>query len=1091
MKSRIIVLSSLFMLAISFNSYTQNKDKKEEGKDKGLNSEIINAIKFRSIGPAFTSGRIADFAVNPENQSEFYVAVASGHIWKTDNNGTTFNPVFDNYGAYSIGCIKADPKNFNTVWAGTGENNHQRALGYGNGVYKTTDGGKSWKNMGLKESRQIGMIAINPRNTDIVFVAAEGSAWGPGGERGLYKTFDGGKTWNRVLYISDQTGVNNVLIDPENPQIMYATSEQRRRHVHTKIGGGPESAFYKSYDGGDTWQKITNGLPSGDMGGMGIDISPGNPDVVYLIIEAAENESGFYRSTNKGESWTKMSDHASSGQYYNEIYCDPLDVDKVYSVETFTHVTTDGGKTWKRVGLKKRHVDDHALWINPDNTMNFKIGGDGGVYETFDGGENYRFITNLPVTQFYRVYLDNASPFYNVYGGTQDNNSFGGPSGNFTTDGVTSEEWFVTLGGDGFWGAVDPENPNIVYSEYQYGNLYRYDRKSGESILIKPFPVKGEKSYKWNWNTPFIMSPHNNETIYIAANMLFRSKDRGNTWETISPDLTTQLDRNTWKVMDKYWSVDAVSKDVSTSLFGTIVSLEESSLKEGLLYVGTDDGLIQISDNAGKNWNKTAVFPGVPEYTYVSDILADKFNENIVYASFDNILRDDFKPYILKSTDKGKTWKSIASNLPINGTVHSIQQDFINPDLLFVGTEFGCYFTVNGGEKWIQLKSGLPDVAVRDIAIQKRENDLVLATFGRGFYILDHYAPLRLLNDKLIDENEAFFFPVEDALQYIQAQNKDSQGSTFYIAENSLYGAIFTWYLKEVPKTLKEIRKEKEKVLFEKGEKIIQPTQEELDKEENEEKAYILLIITDADGNVIRKLTQKPEKGITRMAWDLKYETPYPIDNDIKEYDPYKKRNGEIPVPPGQYSVTMTLYAGGGFKQLSKPVEFNILKLNNSSIPLQNPTLLNSYLKELNKSIQIYSSSYRSIKELQKKLIFIKQTLLTNSEVDYALKNKIKDLEKELKDLLFSLDGIQAKASYEEIPPHELPVSYRLENLSWGRFGSSADITETEKIQLKIVMDDLSIIVNKLKIITETSVPYIEAELNKINAPWTPGRIGN
>jgi photosystem II stability/assembly factor-like uncharacterized protein len=1079
------------MLAISFNSYTQNKDKKEEGKDKGLNSEIINAIKFRSIGPAFTSGRIADFAVNPENQSEFYVAVASGHIWKTDNNGTTFNPVFDNYGAYSIGCIKADPKNFNTVWAGTGENNHQRALGYGNGVYKTTDGGKSWKNMGLKESRQIGMIAINPRNTDIVFVAAEGSAWGPGGERGLYKTFDGGKTWNRVLYISDQTGVNNVLIDPENPQIMYATSEQRRRHVHTKIGGGPESAFYKSYDGGDTWQKITNGLPSGDMGGMGIDISPGNPDVVYLIIEAAENESGFYRSTNKGESWTKMSDHASSGQYYNEIYCDPLDVDKVYSVETFTHVTTDGGKTWKRVGLKKRHVDDHALWINPDNTMNFKIGGDGGVYETFDGGENYRFITNLPVTQFYRVYLDNASPFYNVYGGTQDNNSFGGPSGNFTTDGVTSEEWFVTLGGDGFWGAVDPENPNIVYSEYQYGNLYRYDRKSGESILIKPFPVKGEKSYKWNWNTPFIMSPHNNETIYIAANMLFRSKDRGNTWETISPDLTTQLDRNTWKVMDKYWSVDAVSKDVSTSLFGTIVSLEESSLKEGLLYVGTDDGLIQISDNAGKNWNKTAVFPGVPEYTYVSDILADKFNENIVYASFDNILRDDFKPYILKSTDKGKTWKSIASNLPINGTVHSIQQDFINPDLLFVGTEFGCYFTVNGGEKWIQLKSGLPDVAVRDIAIQKRENDLVLATFGRGFYILDHYAPLRLLNDKLIDENEAFFFPVEDALQYIQAQNKDSQGSTFYIAENSLYGAIFTWYLKEVPKTLKEIRKEKEKVLFEKGEKIIQPTQEELDKEENEEKAYILLIITDADGNVIRKLTQKPEKGITRMAWDLKYETPYPIDNDIKEYDPYKKRNGEIPVPPGQYSVTMTLYAGGGFKQLSKPVEFNILKLNNSSIPLQNPTLLNSYLKELNKSIQIYSSSYRSIKELQKKLIFIKQTLLTNSEVDYALKNKIKDLEKELKDLLFSLDGIQAKASYEEIPPHELPVSYRLENLSWGRFGSSADITETEKIQLKIVMDDLSIIVNKLKIITETSVPYIEAELNKINAPWTPGRIGN
>jgi photosystem II stability/assembly factor-like uncharacterized protein len=1087
MKYTLFYMISLLLIS-SYPAYAQNKDTKNEEKEKGLTSSTLNGLKFRSIGPAFTSGRIADFAINSKNHSEYYVAVASGHIWKTENNGTTFNPVFDNYGTYSIGCIKADPQNFNVVWAGTGENNHQRALGYGNGVYKTVDGGKTWKNMGLKESRQIGMIAIDPRNSDIVFVAAEGSAWGPGGERGLYKTNDGGKNWKKVLSISENTGVNNVIIDPENPQIMYATSEQRRRHIYTKIGGGPETGFYKSYDSGETWQKITNGIPTVDMGGIGIDISPANPDIVYLIIEAAEDEGGFFRSEDKGESWSKMSDYSSSGQYYNEIYCDPVDINKVYSVETISKFTEDGGKSWKQLGLTKRHVDDHAMWINPNDPSNYKIGGDGGVYETFDCGKSYRFISNLPVTQFYRVYLDNAVPFYNVYGGTQDNNSFGGPSRNMTKSGVSSEEWFVTLGGDGFWGAVDPDDSNIIYSEYQYGNVYRYDRKTGEAILIKPFPAKGEKSYKWNWNAPLIMSPHNHERIYIAANKLFRSNDKGNTWETISPDLTTQIDRNSWKVMDKYWSIDAVSKDVSTSLFGTIVSLDESLLKEGLLYVGTDDGLIQVSEDGGKNWTKSTNFPGIPEFTYVSDILADKFNDQVVYASFDNIQRDDFKPYLLKSTDRGKSWKSITSNLPLNGTVHTIQQDFVNPDLIFVGTEFGIFFSVNGGEKWIQLKSGIPDIAVRDLAIQKRETDLVLATFGRGFYSLENYEPLRIINDKMLEDNEAFLFPVKDALQFIQMDSKDSQGSTFFFAENPPYGAIFTYYLKDVPKTLKEIRKETEKQLFEKGEKIYQPTREELEKEKNEEHAFLLFTITDSAGNIIRKITQKPEKGVNRITWDLTYETPYPIEYDIKEFDPLKKRDGEIPVLPGKYRVSMSLCTNGDYKAFSKPVDFNVVKLNNSSIKLENQELLYTYLKDLNETIQTYSSTYRSIKELQNKIVYIKQTLVTNTMAGIELNAKITIVDKELKDLFFALEGEQAKASYEELPPHELPVGHRLENLSWGRYGSLSDVTETEKMQFKVVNDDLIYILLKLKTITEKSIPEIERELDQINAPWTPGR---
>ncbi|HOI49588.1 MAG TPA: glycosyl hydrolase, partial [Prolixibacteraceae bacterium] len=577
----------ILMLALLLPAFSQAKKEESAKSDSVINSNLVSGLKFRSIGPAWASGRIADFAVNPKNHSEYYVAVASGHVWKTENNGTTWKPVFDNYGAYSIGVVKIDPANSNIVWVGTGENNHQRALGYGDGVYKSVDGGKSFKNMGLKESRQIGGIVIDPRNSDVVYVACEGSAWGPGGERGLYKTTDGGKNWEKILTISENTGINNVVIDPSNPDILYATSEQRRRHHFTKIGGGPESAVYKSADAGKTWNKIMKGLPSVDIGGMGIDVSPVDPNVLYLIVEAAEDKSGFFRSTDKGESWEKMSSHASSGQYYNEIFCDPKDVNKVYSVETYSYVTEDGGKSWRALNNNGRHVDDHALWIDPADTRHLLIGGDGGIYETWDNGQTWDFKENLPVTQFYRVNTDNELPFYNVYGGTQDNNSMGGPSRNLNRDGVTNDEWFVTLGGDGFWIDTDPNDPNIVYTEYQYGNLSRYDRKSGERISIKPAERQGELTYKWNWNAPMFVSKHAPSRLYLAANKVFRSDDRGDTWKVISEDLTAQVDRNSFPVMGKFWSVDAVAKDVSTSQWGTIVAMTESPVRENLLYAGT------------------------------------------------------------------------------------------------------------------------------------------------------------------------------------------------------------------------------------------------------------------------------------------------------------------------------------------------------------------------------------------------------------------------------------------------------------------------------------------------------------------------
>ncbi|PJB02447.1 MAG: glycosyl hydrolase, partial [Ignavibacteria bacterium CG_4_9_14_3_um_filter_36_18] len=898
-------MKSFFSLLLSLIFISSVLAQVDDNKKEVLSPGTFGGLKFRGIGPAYSSGRIADFAVNPKNHSEYYVAVASGNLWKTTNSGTTWKPVADTVRSYSYGVVTIDPNNSNVVWAGTGENNHQRALGYGCGVIKSTDGGESWYNMGLRDSRQIGGIVVDPRNSNIVFVAAEGSVWGPGGDRGLFKTIDGGKTWKKVIEISENTGVNNVTIDLKNPDILYATSEQRRRHHYTKIGGGPESAVYRSLDNGETWEKIMNGLPSVDIGGMGIAVSSVNSDVVYLIVEAAENKGGFFRSTNRGSSWEKMSDHSSSGQYYNEIYCDPVDVDKVYSVETVSHYTEDGGKTWTRLSLSSRHVDDHALWIDPNDNKHFFIGGDGGIYESFDGGEAYLFKCNLPVTQFYRVNVDNDFPFYNVYGGTQDNNSMGGPSRTLSRDGIINDDWYVTNGGDGFWTAIDPTNPDIIYAEAQYGNMVRYDKKSGEALDIRPEPRKDEKSYKWNWNTPLILSPHSHMRLYCAANKVFRSDDRGDSWQVISEDLTAQIDRNTWSVMGKFWSVDAVAKDVSSSLFGTIVSLAESPVKEDLLFVGTDDGVIQISEDA-KTWRKIDEFPGVPAHSYVSDLFPSRFDENVVYASFDNIKRDDFKPYILRSSNKGNTWESIANNLPENGTVHSIEQDFENPDLLFVGTEFGFYFSINGGEKWIQIKNGLPYVAVKDIALQKRESDIVIATFGRGFYILDDYSPLRSATEELL-KKDAHIFPIKNALMYIENGGRYGQGHTYFKAPNPEFGAVITYYLKDVPKTLKQKRKGNEKDLFKEGKPIPQPSNDELRTEEKEISPFLIFTIKDELGIFVKKITSAAAKGINRIIWDLKYDFTNPIRLNKNKFDPVAKPSSGMLAMPGKYSVTMQM----------------------------------------------------------------------------------------------------------------------------------------------------------------------------------------
>ncbi|MEO8578387.1 MAG: glycosyl hydrolase, partial [Gemmatimonadales bacterium] len=707
-------------------------------------------------------------------------------------------PIFDGQGSFAIGTVTIDHANPNVVWVGTGENNAQRVVAYGDGIYKSIDGGRSWTNMGLKQSEHIGRVVIDPRNSDVVYVAAQGPLWKKGGERGLYKTIDGGKTWNKILGVDEWTGVNDVQLDPRNPDILLATTWQRHRRVFTFVAGGPGSGVWRSTDAGKTWTKSQSGFPDVELGRIGLAVSPVNASVVYAIAEAADRKGGFFRSRDGGASWDKMSDYQSGSNYYNEIFADPKDVDRVYAIEPILQVTDDGGKTFHRVGERNKHVDNHSVWIDPDETTHIIVGSDGGVYESFDGGKSYRYAANIPITQYYRVATDDSKPFYRVFGGAQDNFSVGGPSRTRNTSGITNADWFITSGGDGFGSVVDPVDPNIVYAESQFGSLSRLNLKTGDVMGIQPTEEPGTPGPRWGWDSPLFISPFNHQRLYFASNRLFVSNDRGDSWKVISPDLSRLIDRNRLRSMDRVLGLGAVAKNASTTLFGVVLTIAESPLKEGLLFTGTDDGKLSVSENGGGTWRSVDHVPGVADTAPVFKILPSQHDANVVYAAFNNHQAGDFKPYVMKSTDTGRTWTSITGNLPL-GSVYSLAEDHVDRNLLFAGTEWGLFVSRDGGRKWLKLNGGLPTIQVRDLAIQKRENDLVLGTFGRGFYILDDYSSLRTMTDATL-ASDFVLFPTRPAPLYVpssplglsDAVGPAFQGAGYYMANNPPYGAVFT-----------------------------------------------------------------------------------------------------------------------------------------------------------------------------------------------------------------------------------------------------------------------------------------------------------
>ena len=1094
MKKNILVLLLGLLLLTSGWVSAEKSNKSDQSL---MNSRAFSGLKFRAIGPALMSGRISDIAIDRHNRNVWYVAVGSGGVWKTVNAGITFNPIFDDQTSYSIGCVTIDPNDSLIIWVGSGENVSGRHVGYGDGVYKSLDGGKSWTNMGLKKSEHIARILIDPRHPDTVYVAAEGPLWSAGGQRGVFKSVNGGKTWDHSLKISPHTGATDLVMDPENPDTLYTATHQRRRHVAALVNGGPESAIYKTVDGGKSWKKVIKGLPNESLGQIALAVSPQKPDVIYASVETAIRKVNFYRSDNGGGSWSKMSEYTmfSTGpHYYQEIFCCPHRFDRLYAMDNRLLVSEDGGKTWGRIPELYKHGDNHALAFNPNEPDFLLCGSDGGIYETFDRGKTWRYISNLSVTQFYRIGLDNDMPFYNVVGGTQDNCTQLGPSRTLSVHGIRNSDWVITLGGDGYACQIDPLDPNIVYCEWQVGNLARYDKRSGETIDIKPRIEPDEPAPRWNWDSPLLISPHNHTRLYFGSQRLYRSDNRGDSWTPISPDLSLGRERFQMKYMNRTWSVDAVWDLDAMSYYGNISTISESLLEEGLIYCGTDDGLIQVSENGGKNWRKISQFPGVPDMSFVNDIQASMLDKNVVFAVFDNHKHGDFNPYILKSANRGKTWSSIRGDLPDRHIVWSIEQDHINRDLLFAGTEFGIFFTVDGGEKWIKLIGGLPTISFRDLEIQQRENDLVAASFGRGIFIFDDYSLLRQVSEDLLKKDAHLFSvkktPMYFPIQTLGSREKASQGDNFFTASNPPHGAVFTYYLKKSILSSKKQRLKVEAKQLKSGKNTAFPGWETIKKEDREDLPMVFLEIKDERGNVVRRLNAPASNGFHRVAWDLCYPSMRPPRLRSRQPLPweysYGARSG-FPATPGSYTVTLFQRVQGRIVPLSQVQSFECYSLNLASVPAQDQNQMFDFKKKSAEFQRILIGCDRSLDESLNQLKLLKKGLDQTANETGALYRKALKLEYLLLDLQEVLYGDMTRRDRSE--PYNTGIMGRLGNIIYGYWKSSSAPTRTMYRQLEIVEESLEPLRVKLDRLIKTDLQKLFREAEKARVPWTPGRI--
>lgn len=1082
-----------FALLVFITYFFQPSNSLAQTDQKEALTKAASSLKLRGIGPAVMGGRIADIAVSPTDKNTWYIAVGSGGLWKTTNRGISWKPVFDSQKSYSIGSVTIDPNNSDVIWVGTGENVSGRHVAWGDGVYKSLDGGKSWNQMGLKKSEHIGKILVDPRNNDVVFVAAEGPLWSSGGERGLYKTMDGGKTWQLTLNIDQNTGVTDIEFNPSNPDVMYAAAYQRRRQTWSLMAGGPKSGIYKSTDNGDTWRQIKTGLPSGDIGKIGLAVTQANSEIVYATIEANDSEKGFYRSLDKAESWEKRNSYISGGtgpHYYQEIEASPQNPELVYQMDVFYHVTRDGGKTFDYLGTgREKHSDNHALWIDPDDGNHLISGTDGGLYESYDEGTTWRHFENLPISQFYKLGLDNSEPFYNIVGGAQDLGTLIGPSRTMNTEGVRNQDWYVPLGADGYDSVFDPENPNIVYMEIQEGTLHRLDRTTEEVINIQPQPEPNDPPERWNWDAPIQISPHNNKRIYFGSQRVWKSENQGNSWTPISKDLTTNTNRYELKTLDnRVWSVDDLHDTGAMSKYATLTSISESPKVEGLLYTGSDDGLVHVSEDGGQNWRKSAL-PKVSERSFINDIEASNHDANTVFAIADAHKFGDYSAYLFMSADRGRTWKSIAGDLPSNTIVWVIKQDHVDENLLFIGTEYGIYFSPNKGTNWIKLNAGVPTISFRDLELHPRDNDLVGATFGRGFYVLDDYSPLRDISNAIKNKANTLF-SVRDAWWYMpsvpmQAKGKPSQGTTSFSAENPPFGAVFTYYLSDVPETAKTERKNSEKALREKNANIPFPGWEQLFEESKEDEPQILLLVSDEKGNPVRWIKGAAKKGMHRANWDLRLPAPDPISLSQPAFKPPWAGDPEGPLAaPGNYNVALFVAHNGMLKAQGEPQKFTVKPVPSIATNIDFKAIAEFQAKTREMLRQI-SSAGRTMGEASNRIRHMKAALLETPKATQKLFADLNQLEQQLAELRKGLYGDPVRQRLNENASPS--IQSRVGHVAYGHWATTQNPTETFKRNIEIAEADFSKFRGDLSAYNKALEAY-ETALEKAGAPYTPGR---
>jgi photosystem II stability/assembly factor-like uncharacterized protein len=1059
-----------------------------------LSSSNLAGLELRNIGPAFFSGRIADIAIDPSHPNTWYVAVGSGGVWKTTNAGTTWKPIFDGQTSYSIGCVTLDPGNPSVVWIGTGENVGGRHAGFGDGVYRSGDGGAHWEKRGLEKSEHISKIVVSPKDPGTVWVAAQGPLWSAGGERGVYKTTDGGKTWKKVLGGGEWTGATDLLIDPRDADTLYAATWQHQRSVAAFIGGGPESRIYRSADGGETWTKLEQGLPEGNWGKIGLAISPQKPDVLYAAIELDRRKGGVWRSADRGASWTKGADAVGGGtgpHYYQEVWASPHAFDRIYLAGVRIQVSDDGGKTFRQLPEQWKHSDNHVVVFRADDPDYLLVGCDGGLYESRDLAASWRFVSNLPVTQFYKIAVDDDQPFYNVYGGTQDNSTEGGPSRTDTASGIRNSDWFITLFADGYQPATEPGNPDLLYSQWQGGNAVRYDRKTGEIVYITPQPEPGDAPDRFNWDSPILVSPHSPTRLYYASQRVWRSDDRGDSWRALSGDLTRNVDRVHLPLMGRQWSWDAPWDMGAMSVYSTLTSLAESPLVEGLLYAGSDDGLLAVSEDGGASWRKIDVqsLPGVPAGAFVNDVKADLHDRDTVYVALDHHKSGDYSPYLLASNDRGRSWHSIAGDLPPRHLVWRVVQDHVKPDLLFAGTEFGIFFTIDGGKHWVKLEGNAPTIAFRDLAIQRRENDLVGGSFGRGIWVLDDYSPLRQISEDGLAA-PAILFPTRPAWWYIERrplgdQGVGQQGAGEYMASNPPFGAVFTYYLADDLRGRAKQRQKDEKARLEAKKDTPLPAWDALEAERREAEPAILLTVRDARGEIVRRLEAPAAKGFHRVAWDLRYPPTDAITEPPKPLDIDDQAPAGVLAGPGRYSVELAKRVDGVVSALAPRAEFDVVPLRKGTLQGSTPEAAAAFgrrvaaaARGLDAVTHVLDSAAERVK--------LMQIALERSAAGGDLDHDLDVLRLDLDSLQTQLNGDRSKAELSE--PEAPTIGGRIGVADFARRVSTYGPTPTHERSLAIAEQELEAIKGKARAIAEERLPALEKRLQAAGAPWTPGQ---